>query len=650
MEFHNSMKTKLRISLSVCSLFLVLYISAGYSMYQSRLADQSVDSLILWVNQNSITEVPDTLFAYANLALNKARLSDDPEKIGDAYRSFVKVHRALTTYDSILHYAQQALLFHQRANNPLKIADDYLSIGFAYGNKLSLLSAEENIMKAVELYESHDALSQLSEAYGLLSYFFFLSDAHKDGIKYAELSYATAASARDTTRMIHELTYSIPIYLAVGEHEKALTIANQSIELINDLQNHTSIQVMDAHYYRGDAHTALNKLDEAMQDYMLAYELAKERWKNSKPETALFFTDGLAYLQQLNGNYEEAIQINKKLLNHLYKTGEFENLIRTHHRLSQCYKEIGKYEEALVQATLAWHLEDSVKTLRFDALSSELQIRYETTKREETIQAQRSQIDRQLRTQYLSAGIAILFLLLLSVLFYNYRYKKRRNQELLTLNNSLSEKNTLLDEKNLQNETLLKEIHHRVKNNLEIVSSLLELQSAQLDNAEQQQALQSSQSRIQSMGIVHQKLYRERGLSTIEMGDYFKSLSEHILDSYDARDYVIIEYKMEPSHLDLDTAIPIGLIVNELLTNALKHAFPNDRKGRIQIQLEETTEGYLNLVVADNGIGKTSEDSSKGTGFGVQLISLLTQQLNGTMRKEVTEGTKVSFKLSKAQV
>ncbi len=195
--------------------------------------------------------------------------------------------------------------------------------------------------------------------------------------------------------------------------------------------------------------------------------------------------------------------------------------------------------------------------------------------------------------------------------------------------------------KNAENELLLKEIHHRVKNNLEVVSSLLALQSAQIDDPNTKEAMLEGQNRVHSIGIVHQKLYQGKNLGAIEMKEYFLNLSESILDSFGAEERIKIELAMEKLDVDIDTAVPLGLIVNELLTNTLKYAFPERQKGNVRIRLEKKANGSLHLEVSDNGIGKSG--ITHGTGFGGQLISLLTQQLSGEMREEIKNGTKIFF-------
>jgi two-component sensor histidine kinase len=196
----------------------------------------------------------------------------------------------------------------------------------------------------------------------------------------------------------------------------------------------------------------------------------------------------------------------------------------------------------------------------------------------------------------------------------------------------------------------LKEIHHRVKNNLEVVSSLLALQSAKIEDPEVQDAMLASQNRVQSMGILHQKLYQSEHLAFIEMKNYFQNLCENILDSYNETDRIAVNIDMKEVELDVDTAVPVGLIVNELLTNSLKYAFPDGKKGTIYLGLENIEGNQYQLKIKDNGIGKAPNLKAKGTGFGTQLVNLLTSQIDGELQEKNDNGTMISinFKRQKA--
>jgi two-component sensor histidine kinase len=303
--------------------------------------------------------------------------------------------------------------------------------------------------------------------------------------------------------------------------------------------------------------------------------------------------------------------------------------------VSNIYESLGNYKKALEYHHLyADKHEDYLLTI-IAREESELQVKYETAQKDLKIIDQDDKIAQQRKTQILYISIAGLLAIMLFGMFFTLRNIRKKRKALSVLNAEL-------DTKNKQNELLLKEIHHRVKNNLEMVKSLIALQSAQLTDDASKEAMLASQNRVQSMGIIHQKLYQGTNLGSIEMKDYFINLGEGVLDTFNADEKVKIEYAMEELDLDVDTAVPIGLIVNELLTNALKYAFPKDTKGQIKISLKKENDS-LSLSVSDNGVGKTKDAKPKGTGFGTQLIKLLTQQLNGTISENHNKGTSVFF-------
>ena len=257
--------------------------------------------------------------------------------------------------------------------------------------------------------------------------------------------------------------------------------------------------------------------------------------------------------------------------------------------------------------------------------------------------------DAKARLRFNTTVALFLSVLVISIILYRTnRNKQKANLALQDKNDKIertvSELNTAQESllaRNAENELLLKEIHHRVKNNLEVVSSLLALQSNQIDDENTKEAMLEGQNRVQSIGIVHQKLYQGKNLGAIEMKDYFINLSDSILDSFGANKRVQVECAMNALNVDIDTAVPLGLIVNELLTNTIKYAFPDGRSGKVQIKLEQKSNGVLQMQISDNGVGKSGTTS--GTGFGGQLISLLTQQLGGTMQEDNNNGTHIFF-------
>jgi len=197
-----------------------------------------------------------------------------------------------------------------------------------------------------------------------------------------------------------------------------------------------------------------------------------------------------------------------------------------------------------------------------------------------------------------------------------------------------------------EKEVLLREIHHRVKNNMQIISSLLRLQASNLSDPDALESLQISQDRIRSMALVHEGLYRSSDLSQIDFAEYVKKLTGHLYSiNADSRFQISLHVEIEDISLDINRAVPCGLIINELVTNALKHAFPEGRKGDIFIRMAPFQQGGLSLTVADNGVGFPAEiDVHNTDSLGMQIVSDLVQQLNGTLRVNTAEGTQFTVR------
>ena len=208
----------------------------------------------------------------------------------------------------------------------------------------------------------------------------------------------------------------------------------------------------------------------------------------------------------------------------------------------------------------------------------------------------------------------------------------------------------LKTEKHLQNsviekETLLREIHHRVKNNLQTVSSLLDLQAESITEPKSVEAFRSSQSRIKSMALIHERLYKSENLSKIKACEYIKNLVEYLEGTYHSpsRD-IEIATEIADLYLNLDVAIPCGLIINELVSNSMKYAFPQFHDGEIKVSLQTDNKENVVLTIADNGIGiplnfKTVNPQS----LGLELVKLMAKQLNGKMAIDGTSGTVISI-------
>ena len=190
-----------------------------------------------------------------------------------------------------------------------------------------------------------------------------------------------------------------------------------------------------------------------------------------------------------------------------------------------------------------------------------------------------------------------------------------------------------------EKELLLKEIHHRVKNNLQIVSSLLSLQIVSATNEGTSASLKESQNRIRSMALIHEKLYQSSDLAVIDFREYVRSLIVSLARSYVLNPALKFEVDIEDVSFDIDTAIPCGLIINELISNCLKYAFPGGAAGNIRVALRRSDTLY-SLTVSDDGVGlPPGFDFQNTVSLGLQLVITLTGQLNGTIEHPEGKGT-----------
>jgi two-component sensor histidine kinase len=203
----------------------------------------------------------------------------------------------------------------------------------------------------------------------------------------------------------------------------------------------------------------------------------------------------------------------------------------------------------------------------------------------------------------------------------------------------------------LEKEILLREIHHRVKNNLQVISSLLNLQSAHIRDPRMLESFRDSQNRIRSMALIHERLYQSQELAKVDLAEYARNLATYLFRVYgDKAQSVSLEIEAEGVFLEVDTAVLCGLILNELISNSLKHAFPDGRSGRICIGLQSHREGQLNLEVGDNGVGLPSDlDLGNTESLGIQLVNTLVDQLGGKLEYNSRNGTnfKIAFSVSK---
>ncbi|MEZ4937949.1 MAG: sensor histidine kinase [Crocinitomicaceae bacterium] len=241
-------------------------------------------------------------------------------------------------------------------------------------------------------------------------------------------------------------------------------------------------------------------------------------------------------------------------------------------------------------------------------------------------------------------GFEVVSILFIGIyLMYEYvSYMNTAQKHLKELNQELEKRNELISNQNEEKTVLVKEIHHRIKNNLQIIISLLRMQREEMATKEAQDSFSEAINRIMTMSLIHQKLYKEEELSKIDLKSYIQELVEDLISVSLWRDKVHLEVESNIEHMGLDMVVPLGLLINELVSNSLKYAFIENDGGEIKIRINQSGGSY-GFAYYDNGIWK--EPKEKGAGFGTELIDILTEQLNGTKKFNIENGTSYNFTL-----
>lgn len=326
-------------------------------------------------------------------------------------------------------------------------------------------------------------------------------------------------------------------------------------------------------------------------------------------------------------------------------------LCNTHFMLFKIDSAAHNYVSAIKHLRMHKALNDSIFNASKFRQIEELQVQYETEKKEQDIQLlenqnkfQVSELEKAAFTRNVIIAGTIMMAILLALSFNRYRIKQKANEALATKQGIINEKNISLEKMVDEKEWLLKEIHHRVKNNLQVVVSLLNTQSTYIKNEDALMAIKHSQYRMYAMSLIHQKLYESASLSKINLSSYVNELIDYLKDSFDTGKRIRFDLSLEPVELSISQSLPVGLILSETITNSIKYAFPNFSEGTVGIVLNLLPNNQIRLVINDNGIGlPTNFDISKSNTLGLELIKGLSRQLGAVMSMESKGGLRVSL-------
>ncbi len=354
-----------------------------------------------------------------------------------------------------------------------------------------------------------------------------------------------------------------------------------------------------------------------------------------------FITDGFAMLYYKQKQYEKSrVWFEKRFETAAPGVGELSASLVSYNWLISADSALGDHESAVAHYKRYTQLLDANFRVTKVRQAEELQVTYEIEEKEDMIASLNKEASQATLVRNLVLG-AVGAVVIIAALLYRQNRLKQKSNEVIT------QKNSQLQHLLTDREWLLREIHHRVKNNLQIVMSLLNSQSVYINNDAALTAIQDSKRRVYAMSLIHQKLYQSDNIASIDMLEYINELVSHVQDTLGTRGRIIFEQQVEETALDVSQAIPLGLIINECIVNAIKYAFPDGKKGQVKVSLLHDDPDHLVLNITDDGIGLPVDfDMMEHNSLGLELIRGLAKQLKGRFNMINHDGLHITVRFA----
>ena len=558
---------------------------------------------------DSLASAPDTLQTWTL------------REMGDSLVRISQLTPAKQAYDEALTIA----LAH---NRPADIGRSYRGVGYWYMQVNDYQQAISHYQKALGFVKQAGVPYQVARTLNFIGSAYIKMNDLKMGRAYMEQAFVAARQAHKPDLEI-ELTSEMAVLEGKSNrHDRAL-ILNQKIADYYKQQKDTST------YYGSLFNLAITHKN--LKNYARAETIFRDILAYSK-RTGDVFYENYVYANMPNaliplGKLDEAEVQSKQLITRSETSGaeKFYFQEEAYDMLSRIEKQRGNYKQALTYYQKHTALHDSVFNATRNRQLAETEARFQTQEKEAQIRVLDTLNAQKTRQVWAGVGGMLLLSILLGTLFILYQRIGRNRAQIQQQADQLT--------------ILMRELHHRVKNNLAIVSSLLRLQSSRMDDEKAIAAVRVGQQRVEAMALIHQRLYQTDNVSSVNMREFLTDLSESLMRAYGyAPDDFDLQLDIEQSELDVDVAMPLGLIVNELITNAFKYAYTNVERPllRIGLQQQTTRTPGLTLEVQDNGPGLDTaawQKVGERTSFGRRLIQSLTDQLDGEMAVIRQNGT-----------
>lgn len=600
-------------------------------MYSFQISNHNFRSLLFscfflfLIIQNSFSQNRKFIDSLTSVLKQKNLSKEETSKVLSA------ISYNHTDIDSSLFYAKKALSVAREDKNPLLEAtalEELSHAEYRLGNNSKSLKAS---FDALKVYDSLNLKERKAAIYGQLAINSSNDEDYTSAIKYLKNAEGIYNSSDEKGNLILTQLNLGEAYRLANKLDSAAYYFNQTL-----LKNKSTNNAIVQGYSLGNLGMVLHAQKK--------YDIAEQHLEEAITILQLLGDDysTSVYLAELGQIYAKTSKINlaeSKLLqayDKAHKAGLKEQIRDFSRNLTDFYKTQNQNDKALQYLEVNRIYQDSLVNKASIQKTEQLKANYEIGKRESEISLLNTITTNQ-RNQMILLAIGVLCISVLALLLF------RSNRAIKKVNLHIAEQNTVIEKREQEKALLLKELNHRVKNNLQMISSLLSLQSHQLTGHPAQEALIAGKNRVEALSLVHRKLYQEGAETKIALREYIEELVLGLFHGYNAT--FKPKLNIDDSSISIDKAIPLALIVNEIVINSLKYAYKDIESPSLEIQLKEV-EHQLKIDICDNGIGFAEEQVDKKNSFGLKLIQSLINQLDGSMERFNTKGTHWKIKIS----
>jgi two-component sensor histidine kinase/Tfp pilus assembly protein PilF len=547
---------------------------------------------------DNISDYPNAL-KYYYLALDHAKKLKRTDLLADCYLNIGIQEYSLGDYSKSLKTHYKSLRYYELLKDKPRIADVYNSLGNVYCDQGDKKKALQMYFTSLKLAKETDEKESIANAYVNI------------GAIYTETGQIGKAIGmfKISLRIFRELNYDIYLalvynnlaeaYIKAERYEDALSVCDSSLTIAKISRD--KAEMVCSYINMGDVYTNQSKFDAAQSAFDKALQLSREIQSKSFIKDTY---ESMIALDVASNKYKEAFE---------------------HQRLFVIYKDSVNNEETERQGIIT-------------ELEYAYDKRAENERRKNDKAVFKLKTQNKLSKQQQNYLVAILVTLLLSALIVWYFARRAYNDK--------KRYSEVLSNENEFKEALLQEVHHRVNNSLQMISSLLSIQSDSTESEEIREYLLKSENRIQAMSVMHQLLHLGNSKLEVNMNDYLNEVLDFYTRMLETKKNVRLHSSVPSVLFHTKTAMPLALILNELITNSLKYAFPDDQ-GQIDISLSENADKTWTFTVTDNGIGFDKEkDPVKQSSIGLELVRLMTRQLNGELTADGSNGMSVQIRFT----